>query len=418
MSGALVDLELRFLAKPYEDLRLRDAAHERQVLASLEKDGQQHPILVVAGPEDRFTLVDGHVRVRALMRLGQELVRAQVLAGPVVDALVHVQIGLSQRRPAPLEEAWLVRELIDNHRLPFRDVAARFSRTTGWVQGRLDLLRDLPESIQDLVVRGHLGGHVAQRVLLPLARMNRAHAEAAASAFVSTEATTREAQDLLAHYRKSTTQARQVLVSNAVTFVKALRVPADAVASHGRPLTGDDRSLAERLIRLARAADACARELAGRTPDSCSDSLRTALAQGAKAVHSAMTRLARALASVREEPQGGSHDQPGDAPHDPHPGAEEPRDPGDRPGPQHPAQHGEADPLRSIRRDAVPGSAIAVGGARREDRTADRKLSREPRARGRRAGEDRRDARVLLDAHAVLPRAQPDPALPEAGAGG
>ena len=354
MPETLVDLELRFLARPYEDLRLRVAAREREILASLEKHGQQHPILVVAGPGELFTVVDGHVRVRALKRLGRDLVRAQILGGAVVEALVHVQVGLSQRRLVPLEEAWLIRELIDNQGISIRDVAARFSRTTAWVSGRLELLRDLPEPIQDLVVRGRLGAHVAQRVLLPMARMNRAHAESVAGALVSTDATSREAQELLAHYRKSTAHARQLLVSNAVTFVKRLRVPADDLLVHDRPFTGVDRMLVERLARLARATDACARELATRSPDGCSDSFKAALTHSVKAVTSAMARLTRALTTIHEEPQGGSHDHSGNAPHDPHLGAEEPRNASNRPDAFHPAQHGAAHPLRPAGCDAVP----------------------------------------------------------------
>ena len=274
MPEALVDLELRFLARPYEDLRLRVAAREREVLASLEKHGQQHPILVVAGPGEQFTVVDGHVRIRALRRLGRDLVRAQILAGPIVDALVHVQIGLSRRRPAPLEEAWLIRELMDNQSGSIREIAVRFSRTAVWVQGRLDLLKDLPEAIQDLVAAGRLGAHVAERVLLPMARMNRVHAQTVATALVSADATSREARELLAHYRKGKPPARQVLVSNALTFIKTLRVPADVLLAGERPLTSDDRTLVERLARLTRATEACARELASRSPDTCSDSFK------------------------------------------------------------------------------------------------------------------------------------------------
>jgi ParB/RepB/Spo0J family partition protein len=414
---ALVDLELRFLARPYEDLRLRVAEREREVAASLDKHGQQHPILVVAGPGEQFTVVDGHVRVRALRRLGRDVVRAQVLAGPIVDALVHVQIGLSRRRPVPLEEAWLIRELMDNQRRSIREVAARFSRTTAWVQGRLDLLKDLPAEIQDLVAAGRLGAHVAERVLLPMARMNRIHAQTVAAALVSADATSREAQELLAHYRKGKPQARQVLVSNALTFLKALRVPADVLLGD-RPLTGDDRSLVERLTRLARAAEACARELASRSPDTCSDTFKAALTEGLKAATTAMARLTRAITTIKEEPQGGSHDFSGDAPHGTPAGAEESRDPGDRPDSQSAAQHGAAPSQGQSGCDALPGPTVVARRAHGADRSADPELPREHRARGRGVGEDRREAGGLLDAHPVLPRPRSDAALEPERAGG
>ena len=71
-----MELELHQLELRYEGLKCRCAARERRLIASLAELGQQVPIVVVAGDGERFVVIDGHKRVRALRRLGRDTVQA------------------------------------------------------------------------------------------------------------------------------------------------------------------------------------------------------------------------------------------------------------------------------------------------------------------------------------------------------
>ncbi len=70
-----MDLELHQLDRRYEALRTRSARRERRLLSSLSEVGQQTPIVVVRDSA-RWVVVDGYKRVRAIHRLGQDMVRA------------------------------------------------------------------------------------------------------------------------------------------------------------------------------------------------------------------------------------------------------------------------------------------------------------------------------------------------------
>lgn len=70
-----MDLEFHELDRRYDALRKRDPHKERHLLASLAEHGQLLPVVVVAADE-RFILVDGYKRLRALTRLAQDRVRA------------------------------------------------------------------------------------------------------------------------------------------------------------------------------------------------------------------------------------------------------------------------------------------------------------------------------------------------------
>ena len=66
-----MDLKLHQLDRRYEGLRTHSARRERRLLASLSEVGQQTPIVVVRDGQ-RWVVVDGYKRVRAVQRLGQD----------------------------------------------------------------------------------------------------------------------------------------------------------------------------------------------------------------------------------------------------------------------------------------------------------------------------------------------------------
>src|SRR2546428_11657850 len=60
-----MQLEFHQLDRRWEHLRVRHAARERRLLASLAEGGQQTPIVVVAaeGQADRYVVIDGYKRM-------------------------------------------------------------------------------------------------------------------------------------------------------------------------------------------------------------------------------------------------------------------------------------------------------------------------------------------------------------------
>ena len=85
-----MDLEFQQLDRRYEALRKRSPRREARLLASLAELGQQVPVVVVAdGVGDGHVLVDGYKRVRALVRLRRDTVRATVWDLAEAEALLE-----------------------------------------------------------------------------------------------------------------------------------------------------------------------------------------------------------------------------------------------------------------------------------------------------------------------------------------
>jgi ParB-like chromosome segregation protein Spo0J len=97
----------------------------------LAEIGQQLPIIVV-GEADRFILIDGYKRVRALNRLAHDTVRATGWQMPEVEALL-LERRLRCASEDAFDQAWLLAELRNRFGLSLEELARRFDRNKSWV---------------------------------------------------------------------------------------------------------------------------------------------------------------------------------------------------------------------------------------------------------------------------------------------
>jgi ParB family chromosome partitioning protein len=217
-----MDLEHQQLILRYEHLRMRCAERERRLLSSLAGHGQQIPIVVVASEEpDRFVVVDGYKRVRALGRLGCDVVQAACWDMGEADALF---LGRSMRagvEESAFEQGLWLQELHLRFALSLDELARRFDRSVSWVSRRLALLRDLPEGIQQRVLRGEVVAHAAMKYLVPLARANREACERLVEAIADKKLSTRQVGELVAAYRSGGAKTRALVLAEPLVVLEA-----------------------------------------------------------------------------------------------------------------------------------------------------------------------------------------------------
>jgi len=221
-----MELELHQLDRRYEALRTTSRERDSRVLASLARDGQQLPVVVVAGGDaGQYILVDGYKRVRGFLKLGQDLVRATCWDLPEPEALLLGRLMRAAEGESALEQAWLLRELQERFALSLDDLARRFSRSPSWVSRRLGLAKELPAEIQQLVRRGLLGPHAAMKHLLPLARANRPGAITLAQAIAPLRPSTRATATLCAAFARGNEASRAQLLEHPELLLRASQPP-------------------------------------------------------------------------------------------------------------------------------------------------------------------------------------------------
>jgi ParB family chromosome partitioning protein len=247
-----MDLELHQLDRRYEALRTRQPARERRLLASIAEAGQKTPIVVVRDGE-RYAVVDGYKRVRALSRLGHDTVRALEWALSEVDALLLDRTLRAREGDTPLEQGWLLRELHARFGLSGEELARRFDRSPSWVSARLGLVRDLPDEVQDLVRTGAVGAHGAMKYLVPFARANRADCIRLAGAIAPLRVSSRQLGQLYAAYQAGEAKTKELVLSDPGLVLRAQLEAGRARAKERSPaeLLVDDFAMLGSVARRA-----------------------------------------------------------------------------------------------------------------------------------------------------------------------
>jgi ParB family chromosome partitioning protein len=248
-----MELEFQQLDRRYERLRTRNPRRERRLLASLSESGQQVPIVVVRGSEpEHYVVVDGFKRVRALARLGLDTVLGTCWELSEPEALIVDRLLCGSERASALEQGWLLRDLVDRFALRADELARRFDRSLSWVSGRLGLVRDLPQLVQDRVREGQVVPHAAMRYLLPLARANAADCLALLAGLQGQQPSSRAMGRLYVAYMASEARTRERLVADPLLFLRVdeerHRKPTDACEE----LLADLRGLLALVVRVRR----------------------------------------------------------------------------------------------------------------------------------------------------------------------
>jgi ParB/RepB/Spo0J family partition protein len=157
-----MQLEFHQLDRRWEHLRVRQPHRQRRLMASLAESGQQTPIVVVLGAEERerYLVIDGYKRIAALEQLGRDTIEATVWAMSAAEALLLERSLRCRAQESALEQGWLLVEVEQSFGYGLEELAHRFDRSVSWVSRRLALVELLPESIQQQVRKaGGATGH-------------------------------------------------------------------------------------------------------------------------------------------------------------------------------------------------------------------------------------------------------------------
>jgi ParB family transcriptional regulator, chromosome partitioning protein len=229
MNTQCLALDLHRLDLRFANARVAEPRAVERIARSIERGGQIVPCIAVADPPveilqgvERLVLIDGYRRVAALRRLGRDTARVECWACDLAEGVLGV-LARSQSRPlAAIEEALLVRELVQGLGLSQHEIARRSGRDVSWVSRRLQLLVGLSEAILAAVTEGRLSTWAASRVVAPLARANSGHAERLVKALSDTPLATRELRQWFDHYQKAGRLTRERLVDHPHLFLAAV----------------------------------------------------------------------------------------------------------------------------------------------------------------------------------------------------
>ena len=170
-----VEIALSEIGQSYARLRLVHPQADAGMMDSLRQFGQIFPVVVVPLAE-RYELVDGFKRLRALKHLGYERVKASVV-NLGVHALKAAMIALNRRKGAisDLEEGMVVHSLCREDGLSQVEVALLLDRHKSWVCRRLSLIERLCDEALEHIRLGLIPTSIGRE----LCRLPRGNQQAA-----------------------------------------------------------------------------------------------------------------------------------------------------------------------------------------------------------------------------------------------
>lgn len=248
MQVEIHQIELRYTA-----LRLTAPKRLARLTASIAREGQRSPVLVVS-EGDRYILIDGYKRVAAVQSLSRDVVEATVLQVSTSEALIWTWKMEASRRRTALEEGWLVQELVEGHQLSQAALAVHLGRSRSWVSRRLSLVEVLPESVQDAVRTGVVPAQGAMKFLVPLSRDNTEHCKRLVRNLGSEAVTVRQVERLYLAWRRGDKEQRERLIANPLLFLKAEEAitPSDVEADEFQQLVSELESISSLCRRIRR----------------------------------------------------------------------------------------------------------------------------------------------------------------------
>jgi ParB/RepB/Spo0J family partition protein len=229
MDGQRLELDLHRLDLRFASSRLVEPRAVARIAHSIERCGQIVPCIAVAIPDgagadlEQLVLIDGYRRIAALRHIGRDTAIVDRWTCDVTEALLGLLARTQNRSLASIEEALLIRELLQGSGLSQHDLARRCGRDVSWVSRRLQLLSGLPDAALTAVRDGKLSSWSASRIVVPLARANTEHADRLLAALADAPLSTRELHCWFEHYQKAFRSAREHMVSRPRLFLDALR---------------------------------------------------------------------------------------------------------------------------------------------------------------------------------------------------
>ena len=223
------EVELRSLELKFSTTRMSDERAVQRLLQSIDECGQLIACIAVqeaAQSHERaspLVLIDGYRRVAALRKLGRDTVRVECWSGTVAQGLAQVLARSRSRAFSSIEEALLLRELMDGQ-MSQREAARQCGRDASWVNRRLQLLGQVPEAVLQAVRCAQVSMWAAVRVFVPLARANAEHAQRLLASLGQPQQvlSTRELKTWLAHYARAQRAQRERMVDHPRLFIDSL----------------------------------------------------------------------------------------------------------------------------------------------------------------------------------------------------
>ena len=219
-------VELSSLDLRYEDHRMKNAALEERLLASIAQRGIEEPLEGVQ-LQDASILLNGFKRYRCARKLQLRSVPYVSLGDDEVAGIMNLLRISNNKALSILEQAAFIDELSTTGRLTVAEIAKELSRSKSWVSMRLGLISEMSATIRAKLFSGALPVYSYMYTLRPFMRMNGVSGQEVEQFVMAVSGKDLSVRDIeqLAHgyFRGPDSFRQQILKGNLALPLKRLR---------------------------------------------------------------------------------------------------------------------------------------------------------------------------------------------------
>jgi hypothetical protein len=220
------DVELSSLDLRYEDHRMKNAALEERLLASIAQRGIEEPLEGVQ-LQDASILLNGFKRYRCARKLQVRSVPYASLGDDEVAGIMSLLRISNNRALSILEQAAFIDELSTTGHLSVAEIAKELSRSKSWVSMRLGLISEMSATIRAKLFSGAFPVYAYMYILRPFMRMNGVSGEKVEQFVMAVSDKDLSVRDIeqLAHgyFRGPDSFRQEILKGNLALPLKRLR---------------------------------------------------------------------------------------------------------------------------------------------------------------------------------------------------
>lgn len=140
--------------------------HLVELGSSIKEAGLLEPIVVYPLDNEKYRIISGHYRIRAIRRLRWKQVLCRVInCDHRLAAVLYCTSNLLARSLSVMEEAYLISRLVEEEKFTLTEIGAMWGRSKSWVSRRLKLLLHLDPKLKRKMEMGYLSPRMAQEIL-------------------------------------------------------------------------------------------------------------------------------------------------------------------------------------------------------------------------------------------------------------
>jgi predicted transcriptional regulator len=220
------DVELSSLDLRYEEHRMKNAALEERLLASIAQRGIEEALEGVQ-LQDVSILLNGFKRYRCARKLQLRSVPYASLGDDEVAGIMNLLRISNNKALSILEQAAFIDELSTTGHLTVAEIAKELSRSKSWVSMRLGLISEMSATIRARLFSGAFPVYSYMYTLRPFMRMNGVSGEEVDQFVVAVSDKGLSVRDIeqLAHgyFRGPDSFRQEILKGNLALPLKRLR---------------------------------------------------------------------------------------------------------------------------------------------------------------------------------------------------